>query len=71
MYTQREFSIICHDLISFEKKISRINEFGELTGYSFVPVHYTSIGELWWVNENSLYIHNNIMHTLTPIHSST
>ena len=35
-------------------------EYGRLTGYSLVLVHYIVIGKLWrmkwwWINENSLY----------------
>ena len=26
-----------------------INEFGELTGYSLVRVHYIGTGKLWWI----------------------
>ena len=42
------------------QRIWWINEFGGLTGYSLVLVHYIDTGKLWWIkwwwiNENSLY----------------
>ena len=36
-------------------------EYGGLTGYSLVLVHYIDAGKQWWINENLL--HNNY-HTL-------
>ena len=39
-----EYSLICHD--SFQR-IRWINEFGGLTGYSLVPVHYSLLVQYW------------------------
>ena len=41
-----EHSLICHN--SFPKN-KVINEFGGLTGYSLVLVHYIGTGKLWWI----------------------
>ena len=43
-----KYSLIRHN--SFSKKlIWRLNEFGELTGYSIVLVHYNDAGKLYWI----------------------
>ena len=53
----------CTAYTLYIRRMRWVNEFGELTGYSLVLIHYIGTGKLWhvwqikqwWINENSLY----------------